>query len=55
MGRSQRWYFLLLGIACAVGWATGLWGIPPAAYVMLEAAWTLAERTGAARRHRYVR
>ena len=44
--RSRRSYFLLLGMACAVGWSTGLWAIPLIAYGLLEAVWTLAERAG---------
>ena len=57
MERSRRSYFLLLGMACAVGWSTGLWAVPLIAFALLEAAWTLAERAGALRRGlaRYVR
>ena len=49
MERSRRSYFLLLGMACAVGWSTGLWAVPLIAYGVLEAAWTLAEHVGAFR------
>ncbi|MDP9257415.1 MAG: hypothetical protein M3Q31_12780 [Actinomycetota bacterium] len=52
MERSWRSYFLLLGLACAGGWATGLWAVPLLAFAVLELTWTLAERTGALRRPR---
>jgi hypothetical protein len=45
--RSRRSYFLLLGLASAVGWSTGLWAVPLLAFAALELAWTLAERLGA--------
>jgi hypothetical protein len=48
--RSRRSYFLLLGMACAVGWSTGLWAMPLIAYGLLEAVWTLAEHVGTLRR-----
>jgi hypothetical protein len=46
MERSRRSYFLLLGLACALGWSTGLWAVPLLAFAVLELAWTLAERAG---------
>jgi hypothetical protein len=42
--RSRRSYFLLLGFACTLGWATGLWAVPLIAYALLEVVWTAAER-----------
>jgi hypothetical protein len=47
--RTRRSYFLLLGLACAGGWSTGLWAMPLLAFAVLEVAWTLAERAGALR------
>jgi hypothetical protein len=47
--RTRRSYFLLLGLACAFGWSTGLWAAPLLAFAVLEVAWTLAERAGALR------
>jgi hypothetical protein len=49
MERSRRSYFLLLGLACAIGWSTGLWAVPLVAYGLLELLWTLAERAGVLR------
>jgi hypothetical protein len=49
MDRSRRPYFLLLGLACAVGWSAGLWAVPLLAFAVLEIAWTLVERGGALR------
>jgi hypothetical protein len=49
MERTRRSYFLLLGLACAVGWSTALWAVPLLAYAVLEVGWTVAERAGAAR------
>jgi hypothetical protein len=49
MERSRRTYFLLLGLACAVGWSTGLWAVPLLALAALEVVWTLAEHAGALR------
>ena len=55
--RSRRSYFLLLGVACVLGWSTGLWGLPLVAFALLELAWTAAEHVrGRDRsRRRYVR
>jgi len=44
--RSRRSYFLLLGLASAVGWSTGLWAVPLLAFGVLEVVWTAAERAG---------
>jgi hypothetical protein len=44
--RSRRSYFLLLAIACAVGWSSGLWATPLIAFAVLEVVWTAAEWSG---------
>jgi hypothetical protein len=44
MERARQAYFLLLGLACAVGWSTGLWAAPLVGFVLLELAWTIGER-----------
>ena len=54
MERSQRSYFLLLGVASALGWSTGLWAVPLVAFALLEIAWTGAEHVRG-RGRRYVR
>ena len=41
--RSRRTYFLLLALACGLGWSVGLWAVPLLAFVVLETAWTIAE------------
>jgi hypothetical protein len=43
MESSRRTYFLLLMLACGIGWSTGLWAVPLLAFVVLETAWTIAE------------
>jgi hypothetical protein len=43
MERSRRSYFLLLGLACVLGWSTGLWAVPLVAFALLEIVWTAAE------------
>jgi hypothetical protein len=54
--RSRRLYFLLLAIACLVGWSTGLWAAPLVAFAALESVWTIAEWTRERRgRDAYVR
>jgi hypothetical protein len=57
MERSRRSYFLLLAMACAFGWSTGLWAVPLVGFALLEIAWTVAEhmRGRGQNRGRYVR
>jgi hypothetical protein len=41
--RSRRAYFLLLALACVLGWSYGLWAVPIIAFAALEIVWTGAE------------
>jgi hypothetical protein len=43
MESSRRTYFLLLVLACGLGWSSGVWAVPLLAFVALETVWTIAE------------
>jgi hypothetical protein len=44
MRARERWYFVVIGLACCLGVEAGLWLLPLVAFAMLEACYTVAER-----------
>ena len=46
----ERWYFLVIGIACGVSYLARIWPLPLIAFVALEGLFMLVEAYGERRR-----